>query len=141
MTNKDEKYKIGDKVWKAEVYDSYEREIYEIKKLFGQTLYHIISGIGPLWCGESVLFDTREECEVHRLRLFGNYIETLFMNNAIRLLKRVYKDSFYDTACILNAEGNNDKETIIRYLNYVIKTCTDLIDKISKHGINGNIEV
>jgi len=63
------------------------------------------------------------------------------MNNAIRLLKRVYKDSFYDTACIISAANKKDKETIIRYLNYVIKTCVDLIEKVNHYGTEGHFEI
>lgn len=69
------KYNIGDKVWKAEMNDSFQVEILDIREQSGLPFYHIRAQVGHLWCAEKLLFDTKEECEKHRIKTFGKYLD------------------------------------------------------------------
>ena len=52
------------------------------------------------------------------------------MKAALEFLKYIYFDSTNDLAQILNAEANNDKQTVKKYLNSVKGFIDDLINGI-----------
>lgn len=68
------KYKVGDKVWKAEANDSFQQTVLELKNIGGNPFYRITWGTNTIMIGEGLLFDTKEECEKRRLGAFKSIL-------------------------------------------------------------------
>lgn len=69
------KYNIGDKVWKAEIYDSFQCEVLNIREQSERPFYLIDAKVGRIWCAEHLVFSTKEECEKYRLKTFKSLLD------------------------------------------------------------------
>ena len=69
------KYKVGDKVWKAEANDSFQQEVLVLMDIGGNPFYRITWGTNTIAIAEKLIFDTKEECEKHRLETFKSILD------------------------------------------------------------------
>lgn len=57
------------------------------------------------------------------------------MEEAVKFLLHIYKDSVADTAVILCAQADNNRETILEYLGYVHGYINRLTDKVKNENL------